>query len=564
MTGGGARAVPVDTLLTRLDTHARERPDALLLRGPWGALTAIELAAGVARAEHWLLERGLGAAGAQTADADLPARLGLCLEKGAAFVLLHLAALRRGLVILPLNPRAPASERDALLAEAGAATLVLDDTLPAGAPDCAVHRLPTDELFDALAGAAPAPHDRNAAAERAHAAHAPPSEAQAAVTPLPTADAPAVMLATSGTTGRPKLAVHTHTSLAANQRALQTAWRWSADDALLHVLPHFHVHGLFVALHGALWAGAETHFARRFDSDDVWAELAAGRVSVFMSVPTMVHRMLAGAAGASPGNASRGSATVEEGAQAAGASRRHARQVGRLRLMTCGSAPLSLEDRAAFVERCGVSIVERYGMTETGILTSQSLDAPRDAGGVGDALPGVELRVASSSTHVALPLGEEGEVQVRGDSLFAGYWQRPEADAELFTPDGWLRTGDLGALSPSGELTLLGRSKDLVISGGFNVHPREVELVLEQHAAVDQAAVLGVADADFGERVIAAVVLASSASPSETLARTLIAHCRAQLAAYKCPKRVLFREQLPRNAMGKLMKVALKRELRLS
>lgn len=489
----------MNTLWERLAEHAAERPERALLSGPWGALSGAALQAGLGRAQSWLAQRDPGR------DALLP----ICLEKGPAFVLLHLAAMRAGLTVLPLNPRGPEPERRALLEEAGARCLVLDAALPLsaapGATAIAEHRLAADELFAGLP-VAPSP--------------AAPDPASAAV-----------LLATSGTTGRPKLAELSHAALAANQRALQRAWRWSPEDVLLHLLPAHHVHGLFVALHGALWAGAECRLVSRFEPEAVRAALATD-VSVLMSVPTMVHRIVETPAAELP--------------------------APRLRLATCGSAPLSPEDRAAFARLTGVQLVERYGMTETGILCSQALDEERSGGGVGRPLDGVELRVVHPDGEPAdtdTDTDAEGEVQVRGAGLFTGYRNRPEETAALFSDDGWLATGDLGALDAEGRLRIAGRSKELILHAGFNVHPREVELVLERHPAVAEAAVFGLPDADSGERVAAAIVPGAGQPVPDIGA--LREWARAQLSAYKCPRELHVLAELPRNAMGKLQRAAL-------
>lgn len=337
------------------------------------------------------------------------------------------------------------------------------------------------------------------------------------------ADDPAAFLYTSGTTGRSKGAVLTQHNLASNATTLHRLWGFRRDDVLLHSLPIFHTHGLFVATNTALLSGIPIRFHERFDVDRVLADLLGS--TVFMGVPTMYTRLL-------------GSAGLD------------AEACRSMRLFTSGSAPLLPETFDAFARRTGHTILERYGMTETGMLTSNPYDGERRVGTVGRALPDVSVRVAVDDAAVAADT--VGDVQVRGPNVFAGYWRRPDKTAEEHTADGWFRTGDVGSFDSDGYLTLVGRSKDLVISGGFNVYPREVEELLDQLPGVVESAVVGVAHTDLGEGVVAVLVIEPDAD--EPTVDTVVAALRPRLSAYKLPRAVHLVDDVPRNTMGKVRK----------
>jgi len=327
-----------------------------------------------------------------------------------------------------------------------------------------------------------------------------------------TADDLAAIVYTSGTTGRSKGAMLTHGNLASNARALCEAWAFTKDDVLLHALPIFHVHGLFVALHCALLTGSKMLWLERFDDAEVLRLLP--QATVMMGVPTFYTRLLAN-----------GAFTKEVAAA--------------VRVYISGSAPLLEQDFRAFEERTGKRILERYGMSEAVIITSNPLNGERVAGSVGYPLPGVELRVTG---------GEDiGVIEIRGPSVFKGYWRAPAKTAEEFTADGYFITGDLGRKDPDGRVWITGRAKDLIISGGYNVYPKEVELVLDSLAGIEESAVIGVPHPDFGEAVVAVVV----GNPDEA---AVIAKAREQLAGFKVPKRVIAVPSLPRNALGKVQK----------
>ena len=318
---------------------------------------------------------------------------------------------------------------------------------------------------------------------------------------------------TSGTTGRPKGAVLSHGNLLSSVEALLLAWRWTADDRLVLALPLFHMHGLGVGLHGTLAAGASAVLVPRFEPDAVFDAIATHEATLFFGVPTMYARLVT-----SP----------------------RAGELRRLRLCVSGSAPLPADLHERVEAASGQRVLERYGMTETVMLVSNPYDGERRPGTVGLPLPGVELRLSEGA----------GEVLVRGPNVFGGYRNRPEANAEAFDEDGWFRTGDLGALDADGYLTLVGRAKELVISGGYNVYPREVEDVLRLHPDVVDAAVVGTPDPNWGEVVTAYLEVADpEAAPDlDDLALD------ERLAPYKRPRIIHVVEALPRNALGKVQK----------
>jgi malonyl-CoA/methylmalonyl-CoA synthetase len=326
-----------------------------------------------------------------------------------------------------------------------------------------------------------------------------------------------------------------HRHLLANVRAVTEAWRWTAADTLLLTLPLFHTHGLMVGLHGTLFAGARVELRRRFVASEVLAALCAeSSPTLFFGVPTMYGRL------------------VEE-------ARRTGMRPRPVRLLVSGSAPLSPQLFHEVEEVFGQRILERYGMTETLMNTTNPYEGERRPGTVGMPFPGQEARVVDVRTRQPLPAGETGEIEVRGPHVFAGYWQRPDATAESFDAEGWFRTGDLGLCDADGYFQITGRARELIISGGFNVYPREVEEVLATHPAVAEVAVLGLPDADYGEQVVAVVVPRPGQPPPEPQA--LAEWCRERLASFKKPRRVVLAESLPRNALGKVRKHLLRERL---
>jgi malonyl-CoA/methylmalonyl-CoA synthetase len=338
----------------------------------------------------------------------------------------------------------------------------------------------------------------------------------------------AAMLYTSGTTGRAKGAMLTHENLRSNAEALVACWRFTADDVLIHALPIFHTHGLFVATNVVLLAGASMIFLPGFDADAIVRALP--RATALMGVPTFYTRLLLHPA-------------LDE------------RSTAGIRLFVSGSAPLLVETHDAWRARTAHVILERYGMTETSMSTSNPYDGERRAGTVGFPLPGVAVRVADPETGAVLGAGEIGVLEVKGPNVFAGYWGRPEQTAEVLRPDGWFVTGDLATIDADGYVRIVGRANDLIISGGLNVYPKEVEEVIDALPGVVESAVFGVPHDDFGEAVVAAVVLEPGAAVTEV---DVLAGLDGRLARFKQPKRVLLVDELPRNTMAKVQKNALR------
>ena len=351
---------------------------------------------------------------------------------------------------------------------------------------------------------------------------------------IPRSEAVALIGYTSGTTGRSKGAMLTHGNLAANSAAITGAWRWTSEDRLLLTLPLFHAHGLGVGVHGTLLAGSTADLRRRFDAAEVYDTLLDGGTTMFFGVPTMYTRLLAEA-------------------------HRRERRPAPIRLYVSGSAPLSAQTFAEFERLFGQPILERYGMTETMMNLTNPYDGERRPGTVGQPFPGQEARIVDRQTRQPILDERSGEIQVRGPHVFKGYWQRPDATAEALDTDGWFNTGDLGWRSADGYYTISGRARELIISGGYNVYPREVEEVLLTHPGVAEAAVFGLPHPDFGEQVVAAV--ARSSPGDEPTEDELIALCRDQLASFKKPRRVHFVATLPRNALGKIQKHVLREQI---
>jgi malonyl-CoA/methylmalonyl-CoA synthetase len=348
------------------------------------------------------------------------------------------------------------------------------------------------------------------------------------------ADDLAAVIYTSGTTGRSKGAMLTHGNLLSNAQVLKDYWGWRSQgegaDVLIHALPIFHVHGLFVAIHGALLSGSKMLWLSKFDPK--WVIERLPRATVFMGVPTLYVRMLA--------EPELNRATTRK-----------------MRLFIAGSAPLLIETFSQWQHRTGHTILERYGMSETVMLTSNPYfgdPALRRGGTVGLPLPGVSLRVRDEQGQ-ALPVGQIGGIEVKGANVFKGYWRMPEKTAEDFTADGYFRTGDVGKIDEQGYVSIVGRSKDLIISGGYNVYPAEIEGYINEMPGVAESAVVGVADADFGEVGVAVVI----ARPGAVLSpAAIIAGLKSMLANFKIPKRCYVVEELPRNAMGKVQKNVLR------
>lgn len=341
-----------------------------------------------------------------------------------------------------------------------------------------------------------------------------------------TADDLAAILYTSGTTGRSKGAMLTHRALSSNSATLVDYWKFTPKDVLIHALPIFHTHGLFVATNVALMAGSAMVFLPKFDLDAILGAMPSA--TALMGVPTFYTRLLDD-------------------------PRLSKESTKNMRLFISGSAPLLAETHDRWTEQTGHKILERYGMTETNMNTSNPYDGARKPGTVGLPLPGVEVKIVDENGR-ALGDGQIGSIEVRGDNVFAGYWQMPEKTAEELRPDGWFVTGDLGVLDDEGYISIVGRSKDLIISGGFNVYPKEVESVIDDLDGVQESAVIGVPHKDFGEAVVAVVVR----SDERTSVEIIQSQIAKNLAGFKRPKQVYFVDELPRNTMGKVQKKTLR------
>ena len=429
------------------------------------------------------------------------------VAKSPEAIALYLACLRVGAVYVPLNTAYTASEVQYFLDDADAALFVCD---PSGTEVAAasIHTLDAEG-------------QGSFTQTMAH------TEPFTGIVARKKTDVAAIVY-TSGTTGRSKGAMLTHDNLRTNAVALRASWGWQDRDVLLHALPIFHVHGLFIALHCALLGGTTTIFMPKFDMEEMLMWLP--RSTVLMGVPTFYTRLLA----------------APEFTREA---------ISGVRVFISGSAPLTEQTFAEFEARTGQQILERYGMSETIINTTNPLEGERLAGTVGYALPGVEVRVTSTEEGqggVAVAANEVGMIEVRGQNLFSGYWQMPEKTKEEIRPDGWFITGDLGTQSADGRLSIVGRSKDLIISGGYNVYPKEVEQVIDEIAGVGESAVFGVPHGDFGEAVVVAIV--GDAPELEALNKAL----EGKLARFKQPKHIVTLDELPRNTMGKVQKNVLR------
>jgi malonyl-CoA/methylmalonyl-CoA synthetase len=455
------------------------------------------------------------------ASLKLPAgsRIAVQVEKSVEAMMLYLATLRAGHVFLPLNTAYQSAEIEYFIGNAEPAVVVCSgrnfgwvSKIAFKAGTAHVFTLNDDRTGSLLQRAA---HhgDRHQAVPRQ-------------------ADDLAAILYTSGTTGRSKGAMLTHGNLLSNARVLKDCWGWKPGDVLIHALPIFHVHGLFVATHGALLNGSKMIWLSKFDPKLVIAQMR--EATVFMGVPTLYVRMLA-----------EPSLTREA--------------VSHMRLFIAGSAPLLAETFNDWKQRTGQAILERYGMSETIMLTSNPYAAAqgeRRGGTVGFPLPGVDLRVAGDDGK-PLPQGEIGGIQVRGPNVFKGYWRMPEKTREEFTDDGWFRTGDVGKVDERGYVVIVGRSKDLIISGGYNVYPAEIEGYINDLPGVAESALVGVPHPDFGEVGVAVV----TARPGAQLSGDeIVGKLKSQLANFKIPKRCFVVDELPRNTMGKVQKNLLREQ----
>ncbi|MYM55249.1 malonate--CoA ligase [Thalassovita mangrovi] len=487
-------------LISRLAQGAATTPDKVFATRP--GLPDVTYAALFEGAQR--LAQKLTAAGLQPGD-----RVAVQVDKTLEAVELYLGTVLAGGIFLPLNTAYTGSEVAYFVTDATPRILVCDpgrvEELAPLAGEATVFTLDKDgagTLMDDLPAADPAfqPVARGA-------------------------DDLAAILYTSGTTGRSKGAMLSHKNLASNSESLRELWRFTADDVLIHALPIFHTHGLFVATNVSLLAGASVVFLAKFDAEAILDAMPTS--TALMGVPTFYTRLL-----------DNPRLTLE--------------QSRNMRLFISGSAPLLVDTHEKWEQRTGHRILERYGMTETNMSTSNPYDGERRAGTVGFPLPGVELRIVDDGKEVAQ--GEIGVIEVRGDNVFQGYWQMPEKTAEELRPDGWFITGDLATRDADGYVTIVGRAKDLIITGGFNVYPKELESLIDDIPGVLESAVIGVPHPDFGEAVVAAVV---KEDPELTLEQIKAVTGR-DLAKFKQPKEILFVPELPRNTMGKVQKKALR------
>jgi malonyl-CoA/methylmalonyl-CoA synthetase len=480
-------------------------PDKLFLDNWDGRrFTYGDVAEGSAR-----MAQALRALGVETGD-----RVAVQVEKSPEALLLYLGCVRAGAIFLPLNTAYTPSEIEYFLTDAGAALFVCDparrDSLKPVADKAGVRLIETlgtknDGTLVEKTAAAPA---NFADVERG-------------------ADDLAAILYTSGTTGRSKGAMLSHDNLYSNAETLVDYWRFSADDVLIHALPIYHTHGLFVATNTLLLAGGSMIFLPKLDAAEILSQMP--RATCMMGVPTFYTRLLQ-------------RPELDKKATA------------HMRLFVSGSAPLLAETHREWRDRTGHAILERYGMTETNMNTSNPYDGDRVAGTVGFPLPGVSIRVTDPESGAPIGVGEIGMIEVKGPNVFKGYWKMPEKTAAEFR-DGFFITGDLGKIDERGYVHIVGRGKDLVITGGFNVYPKEVEDVIDSLPGVVESAVIGLAHADFGEGVTAIVVRQKGAGIDE---KQIMAVLEEKLAKFKQPKKIIFLDDLPRNTMGKVQKNVLR------
>ena len=448
----------------------------------------------------------LAASGVKPGD-----RVAAQVEKSPEALLLYLGCVRAGAVFLPLNTAYGTAELDHFIGDAEPSLVVCDPARREALRPIAKQAKPRAiETLDAQGAGSLAGKAAGASSEFEDAPRAP-------------ADLAAILY-TSGTTGRSKGAMLTHGNLASNAVTLAKYWRFSAKDVLLHALPIYHTHGLFVATNTVLFCGASMIFMAKLDADELLRQMP--RATTMMGVPTFYTRLL----------------------RHGGLDRQATRH---MRLFVSGSAPLLAETHRQWLERTGHAILERYGMTETGMNTSNPYAGERVAGTVGFPLPGVTLRIVEPETGQALPKGGIGGIEVKGPNVFSGYWRMPDKTKAEFRKDGFFITGDLGKIDERGYVHIVGRGKDLVISGGLNVYPKEIETEIDAIPGVVESAVIGVPHADFGEGVTAIVVRRAGAALDE---KAVLAALAPRLAKFKLPKRVLFAEYLPRNTMGKVQK----------
>ena len=495
----------MNVLFDALVAPLAERDDAVLIRPDDSEISGQELFSLSGQIANVLRDAGV----------EPGHRVAMQCEKSVEAMALYLACLRLGSLFLPLNTAYMPAEMDYFIGDAEP-TVVVSSMKAAEqmAPICAKHKAALFTLGENADGSLM-------------------DAAKLASSTCPVAecgpDDLAAILYTSGTTGRSKGAMLSHKNLLSNAQSLSEAWRFTSEDRLLHALPIFHAHGLFVAVNVSLHVGASMIFLPKFDCDVVMDKI--GNATTMMGVPTFYTRMLAD-------------------------ERCTPENLGHMRLFISGSAPLLAETHREFEAKTGQRILERYGMTETTMSSSNPYDGERRAGTVGFPLPNIQLRVVDPETGDQLPRGEIGNLEVHGPNVFQGYWRMPEKTAEEFRDDGFFITGDIAKIDEDGYITIIGRSKDLVISGGYNVYPKEVESEIDELEGVNESAIIGVPHPDFGEAVVAVVVPLSGVTLT---ADQIIAPLQERLAKFKFPKRVFFVEALPRNTMGKVQKNELRK-----
>lgn len=443
-------------------------------------------------------------------------RVAAQVEKSPEALMLYAACAQAGLVFLPLNTAYTVDELRYFIENSGAALIVCDGANAGSLREMAAGLGAQIETLNADGSGSLT--DKAAA------------QPEAFETVDRDGEDLAAFLYTSGTTGRSKGAMLSQNNLLSNAATLVEEWRFTADDVLLHALPIFHTHGLFVATNIALSAGASMIFLPKFDLDQIIARMP--EATTMMGVPTFYTRLLG--------------------------DKRFTRDLAQhMRLFISGSAPLLAETHVQFEERTGHRILERYGMTETNMNTSNPYDGERRAGTVGFPLPGVELKITDPESGKTLPAGEIGQIEVRGPNVFQGYWQMPEKTAAELRDDGFFITGDLGRIDEDGYVHIVGRNKDLIISGGYNIYPKEIELVLDDQPGVLESAVIGVPHPDFGETVLGVIVPAPGATPDTQAMMAAVGH---SLARFKHPRKLIVVKELPRNTMGKVQKNILREQ----
>ena len=493
-------------LFDRLERSIRDHTKAAIVTAAGETISYADLISQSGRLANVLVARGV-----KPGD-----RVAVQVEKSVPALVLYLATVRAGAAYLPLNTAYTLTELEYFIGDAEPSLVICDPSKHDGI-----------EQLAAKVGASVETLDRNGQGSLTDAAT---GASEVFETVQRAGDDLAAILYTSGTTGRSKGAMLTHDNLVSNALTLKDVWRFTADDVLIHALPIYHTHGLFVASNVTLFSGASMIFLPKFDADEILGLMS--RATALMGVPTFYVRLL------------QDPSLNEE-------------VTSGMRLFVSGSAPLLAETHREWSARTGHAILERYGMTETNMNTSNPYDGDRVPGAVGLPLPGVSVRITKPDTGEELPRDEIGMIEVKGPNVFKGYWRMPEKTATEFRPDGFFITGDLGKMDERGYVHILGRGKDLVITGGFNVYPKEIEDEIDAIPGVFESAVIGIPHKDLGEGVTAVVVRTKDATLD---GQTILAALAGRLAKFKLPKRLVFVDELPRNTMGKVQKNILREQ----